>query len=267
MKYHSRREVNPSPQHETSFLIEDALSLRTRLERDARRRFLIEGVRAVNLAMEFDALETLFWCSNGDDATRFLVAEARSYGARCHRVEALELRAMSSGEDAQNVVGIARQQLKTPEEAFAGEGVWLALESVNNDGNLGSMMRTAEAGGARGLIACGPDVDFWAPKAVRASMGAIFSQSLVRASWRDLLAFKEGAGARWIGTALENARPFASVPFGRDFWLWMGDERSGLSQRACEACDELAFIPMQGRVDSLNVGVAAGVVLFGAQRK
>jgi len=267
MKHNSRREVNPSPRPESQFLLEDALSLRTRLERDARRRFLIEGVRAVNLAMEFDALETLFFCSNGDDGTRFLVAEARSYGARCHRVEEVELRAMASGEDAQNVVGIARQQLKSPEEAFAGEGVWLALESVNNDGNLGSMMRTAEAGGARGIVACGPDVDFWAPKAVRASMGAIFSQSLVRASWRDLLAFKNESNARWIGTALENARSYEQVEFGRNFWLWMGDERQGLSRRSLEACDELAFIPMQGRVDSLNVGVAAGVVLFGARRK
>ncbi len=267
MKHHSRREVNSSSEHETPFLLEDALSLRTRAQRDARRRFLIEGVRAVNLAMEFDALETLFWCSNGDDSTRFLVVEAREHGVRCHRVEEVELRAMSNGEDAQNVVGIARQQLKSPEEAFAGEGVWIALESVNNDGNLGSMLRTAEAGGARGLIACGPDVDFWAPKAVRASMGAIFSQSLVRASWRDLLAFKEKSGARWIGTALEGARSYEQIEFGRDFWLWMGDERSGLSQRACEACDELAFIPMSGRVDSLNVGVAAGVVLFGARRR
>jgi len=185
--------------------------------------------------MEFDALETLFFCSNGDDGTRFLVAEARSYGARCHRVEEVELRAMASGEDAQNVVGIARQQLKSPEEAFAGAGVWLALESVNNDGNLGSMMRTAEAGGARGIVACGPDVDFWAPKAVRASMGAIFSQSLVRASWRDLLAFKNESNARWIGTALENARSYEQVEFGRNFWLWMGDERQGLSRRSLEA--------------------------------
>ena len=267
MKHNSRREVNPSSQHETQFLLEDALSLRTRVERDARRRFLIEGVRAVNLAMEFDALETLFFCSNGDDGTRFLVQEARGRGVRCHRVEEVELRSMASGEDAQNVVGIARQQPKTPDEAFAGEGVWLALESVNNDGNLGSMMRTSEACGACGLIACGPDVDFWAPKAVRASMGAIFSQSLVRASWRELLAFKERSNARWIGTALEGARSYEAIEFGRDFWLWMGDERSGLSRRACEACDELAFIPMQGRVDSLNVGVAAGVVLFGAKRK
>ncbi len=267
MKHNSRREVNPSHQLETSLLLSDALSLRSRTERDARRQFLIEGVRAVNLSMEFDALETLFFCSNGDDGTRFLVQEARGRGVRCHRVEEVELRSMARGEDAQNVVGIARQQPKTPDEAFAGEGVWLALESVNNDGNLGSMMRTGEAGGARGLIACGPDVDFWAPKAVRASMGAIFSQSLVRASWRELLAFKERSDARWIGTALEGARSYEAIEFGRDFWLWMGDERSGLSRRACEACDELAFIPMQGRVDSLNVGVAAGVVLFGAKRK
>jgi len=249
------------------FGVEDALLLRSRVQRDARRQFLIEGVRAINLAMEFDALETLFWSAGGDEGTRFLVGEARERGARCHRVEEVELRAISSGEDAQGVVGIARQQQKTPVEAFAGEGVWLALETLNDDGNLGTMLRTSEASGARGIVASGPDVDFWAPKTVRASMGAIFSQNLVRASWRDLVAFKTSHDARWIGTALENARPYERIEFGRNFWLWMGDERAGLSKRALEACDELAFIPMSGRVDSLNVGVAAGIILFAAKRK
>jgi len=252
---------------ETASLVEDALVLRSREIRDARRQFLIEGVRAVNLAMEFDALETLFYATGGEDGAFFLAREARERGVRCHRLEQSELRAMSSGEDSQNLVGVARQQPKSLEEAFAGEGTWLALESVRNDGNLGSIMRTSEAGGARGIIACGPNVDFWAPKAVRSAMGALFSQTLVRASWRDLLAFKDKSNARWIGTALENARPYEQIEFGRHFWLWMGDERAGLSQRALDACDERAYIPMKGRVDSLNVGVAAGVVLFGAQRK
>ena len=267
MKHSHRKEVR-SFSAETSLLVEDALALRSRETRDSRRQFLVEGVRAINLAMEFDALETLFYCfSPGEEGTRFLVAEARERSVRCLKVEEVELRAMAQGEDAQGVVGIARQQPKSPQEAFAGDGVWLALETIRNDGNLGSMMRTAEASGARGLIACGPEVDFWAPKAVRSAMGALFSQTLVRASWKELLAFKNQSNARWIGTSLENARSYEHISFGRDFWLWMGDERKGLSPRALDACDELAFIPMSGRVDSLNVGVAAGVVLFGAQLK
>ncbi len=266
MKHVNRKEVRSSST-QTSLLVEDALALRSRETRDSRRQFLVEGVRAINLAMEFDALETLFYAPTGEEGTRFLAGEARERGVRCLRIEEVELRAMAQGEDAQGVVGIARQQWKSPGEAFAGDGVWLALESVRNEGNLGSMMRTSEASGARGLIACGPEVDFWAPKVVRAAMGALFSQTLVRASWKELLAFKMQSNARWIGTSLENARPYGSIEFGRDFWLWMGDERKGLSARALEACDELAFIPMSGRVDSLNVGVAAGVVLFGAQFK
>lgn len=267
MKQFNRKEVRNSS-NENSLLVQDALALRLRETRDARRQFVVEGVRAVNLAMEFDALETLFYCSiPGEDGTRFLVAEARERGVRCLRLEEAELRAVAQGEDAQGVVGIARQQQKSPQEAFAGEGVWLALETLRTDGNLGSMLRTSEASGARGIIACGPDVDFWAPKAVRASMGAIFSQTLVRASWKELIGFKSKSNARWIGTSLENARSYEQIQFGRNFWLWMGDERQGLSARALDACDELAFIPMTGRVDSLNVGVAAGVVLFGAQMK
>ncbi|RYX81899.1 RNA methyltransferase [bacterium] len=265
MKHSHRKEVRDTS-FETSMLVQDALALRSRESRDTRRQFLIEGVRAVNLAMEFDALETLFFCPvPGEDGTRFLAAEARQQGIRCLRVEEPDIRAMAQTEDAQNVIGIARQQWKTPEDAFAQEGIWLALEQVRNDGNLGSMLRTAEAAGAQGIIACGPEVDFWAPKSVRAAMGALFSQTLVRASWKDLLAFKTESNARWIGTCLENARPYDSLNYGKNFWLWMGDERKGLSERALEACDDLAYIPMSGRVDSLNVGVAAAVVLFGAR--
>ncbi len=263
MKHSRFLEVRASSDH--SLLLDDALALRGRETRDARRQFLVEGVRAINLAMEFDALETLFFAPGNGDGVRFLAGEARERGVRCLQIEPAELRAMAHGEDAQGVVGIARQQTRTLVEAGAEKGVWLALETLNDDGNLGTMLRTSEASGARGIIACGPDVDFWAPKAVRAAMGALFSQTLVRASWKELLAFKTATSAQWIGTSLENARPYDQIAFGRDFWLWMGDERDGLSPRALEACDELAYIPMSGRVDSLNVGVAAGVVLFGAQ--
>ena len=263
MKHSHRKEVRSST--DTSSLIEDALALRSRDTRDARRQFLVEGVRAINLAMEFDALETLFYAPSGEEGTRFLASEARARGVRCLQVEDAELRAMAHGEDAQGVVGIARQQTRTLLEANAHEGVWLALETLNDDGNLGTMLRTAEASGARGLIACGAEVDFWAPKAVRASMGALFCQTLVRASWREMRDFQAATNARWIGTALMEAEPYDKISYGKNFWLWMGDERDGLSPRALAACDALAFIPMSGRVDSLNVGVAAGVVLFGAQ--
>ncbi len=265
MKHSNRKEVRDTS-FETPMLLQDALALRSRDIRDSRRQFLIEGVRAINLALEFDALETLFYCYlPGDEGPRFLAAEAREQGVRCLRVEEADLRAMSQGEDPQNVVGIARQQSKSPDEAFAHEGVWLAVETVRNDGNLGSMMRTAEAAGAQGIIACGPEVDFWAPKSVRAAMGSLFSQTLVRASWKELLDLKNQSNIRWIGTCLENARPYDSLTYGKNFWLWMGDERKGLTPRALEACDDLAYIPMSGRVDSLNVGVAAGVVLFGSK--
>ena len=129
------------------------------------------------------------------------------------------------------------------------------------------MLRTAQAAGARGCIAVtsesgGDDVDFFHPATVRASMGAFWQQTLVRASWDELFRFRARHHPFWLGTSLRNARDYRAIKYPRDLWLWLGDERSGLSPRALHACQQLAYIPVSENVDSLGVGVAAGVMLY-----
>ncbi len=247
-------------------LVQSLLPLAQRTEREARGHFLIEGLRCVHLALETDCLETLLFAANSPFATLEVVREARERGVHCAPVEANALLQLAQGKDPQGVIGVAARRPISLSDAFADEGVWVVLESVQESGNLGSILRTCEAAGARGVIAVGAQIDFFAPKVVRASMGAFFSQKLVRASWKEVLDFKIRREIAWLGTSGEAATPYDAIAYPRNFWLWMGDEQSGLSERALQECDARIAIPMQGRVDSLNLGVATGIVLYGARK-
>ncbi|HEX8464888.1 MAG TPA: RNA methyltransferase [Abditibacterium sp.] len=248
-------------------LVASLLPLTLRHEREARGLFLLEGLRCVHLALETDCLETLLFAVDAPFPTQQLVRTARENGVHCVAVEDACLLQLACGEDPQGVIGVGARRPLSLSEAFADEGVWIALESVQKPGNLGSIIRTAEAAGARGVIAVGSQIDFFAPSVIRSSMGAFFAQKLVRASWNEVLDFKIQREVAWLGTCLDDAVSYDSAPYPRDFWLWMGDEQSGLSERTLNQCDARLSIPMQGRVDSLNLGVATGIVLFGARRK
>lgn len=268
MKRHLTKEVprakaSPAP---PEFLAHTA-QLRHRIHRDTRGQFLIEGARNVELALQNNALQTLIYASPMTALSGRLVAKARIGGIPHFVTDAANLQILAQGEDPQGLIGIATRRTIDLAESGAHSGVWLALESVRKPGNLGSMLRTAQAAGARGCIAVGDDVDFWHPATVRSSMGAFWQQKLVRASWDELFRFRARHHPFWLGTSLRNACNYRALNYPRDLWLWLGDERSGLSARALHACQQLAYIPVDASVDSLGVGVAAGVMLYEITRQ
>jgi TrmH family RNA methyltransferase len=259
----SRSSADPRP---TIDLIESLQPLAQRSQREARGQFLLEGLRAAHLALETDCLETLLFAPRPDSKIPELVQKCRARGIRCLEVAEHFLLQLACGEDPQGFIGVAKRRPLSLEAAGVQNGVWVVLETVQNPGNLGSILRTAEAAGAQGIIAIGAQIDFFEPIVVRASMGAFFAQKLVRATWKEVESFKLRHDMTWFGTSPEASVPYLTPHYPRDFWLWMGDERKGLSQRVLDTCDERIAIPMHGRVDSLNLGVATAVVLFGARR-
>ena len=268
MKRHLNKEVpRAKAAPATPKFLAQTAQLRERIYRDARGQFLIEGARNIELALQNDALQTLIYASPMTAISGRLVARARIAGIPHFVTDAVNLQTLAQGEDPQGLIGIAARQTIDLAESGAHSGIWLAFESIRKPGNLGSMLRTAQAAGARGCIAVGDDVDFFHPATVRSSMGAFWQQTLVRASWDELFAFRARHHPFWLGTSLRNARDFRDLNYPRDLWLWLGDERSGLSPRALHACQQLAYIPVAASVDSLGVGVAAGVMLYEITRQ
>lgn len=145
---------------------------------------------------------------------------------------------------------------------LAADDLWVALDAVADPGNLGTIMRTADAVGARGIILLEHSTDPYDPAAVKASMGAIFSLALASAAWDDFQPWQKQEKALLVGTSDHGATDYQQIHYRRPLILLMGSERHGLPDEMMAACDHLARIPMAGRSDSLNLAVATAVMLY-----
>jgi TrmH family RNA methyltransferase len=148
----------------------------------------------------------------------------------------------------------------------AGE-TWVALDRVRDPGNLGTIIRTADAAGASGVILIGETTDPFALETVRATMGSIFALPVVRTSAADFLKWQRHAGSTVVATHLKGAIDYRKPDFSsKPVVLLMGNEQAGLPDDLAEAADVRVRIPQQGRADSLNLAVATGIMLFEARR-
>jgi TrmH family RNA methyltransferase len=162
----------------------------------------------------------------------------------------------------QGMAAVVHQNWQELEGSVADQGLWLILEDVQDPGNLGSALRSLDGAGGKGLILLGDSTDPYHPTAVRASMGAIFTQKLVKTNTQTLAAWKQQHQALIVGTWCGDAQPYRSYNYPEAVLLMMGSEQKGLQPEHLALCDALVHIPMSGKVDSLNLACATSVVLF-----
>jgi len=142
----------------------------------------------------------------------------------------------------------------------------VALEAIRDPGNLGTIIRTADAVGANGVILIGSSCDPYSREAVRASMGSIFHVALVRLGLEGFLAWAGAWKGDVIGTYLSSQQDFRAAAYRAPTLLAMGSEGPGLSPKMAGACTRLVKIPMAGRLDSLNLAVATALMLYEIRR-
>ena len=145
------------------------------------------------------------------------------------------------------------------------QGVWVALEDMRDPGNLGTIIRTADAAGAAGVILAVQSCDPWGQDCVRATMGSIFGVKLVRMAQPEFLAFLRQWPGESVGTHLKASESYRRA-YREPSLLVMGSEGRGLSEEASAACSTLVRIPMKGGAESLNVAIATGLMLFEARK-
>jgi TrmH family RNA methyltransferase len=141
-------------------------------------------------------------------------------------------------------------------------GLWLAVESIDSPGNLGTIIRTAEASGVAGIIILGDGADPYEPAAVRATMGALFALRLVRCPVWEFIDWARASGVAIVGSSPGGLMDFRSFHCRWPAVLVIGSAKRGLSEQVMESCDLMVRIPMLGRGDSINAAVAAGVLLY-----
>ncbi len=194
---------------------------------------------------------------------RGLVRHALDAGSEVLEVSEAVLAKLASKDNPQTLLGVFRQRFIEPlAPAKVGEGTWLALEEIRDPGNLGTIIRTADAAGCAGVILVGTTCDPYAIEAIRATMGSIFAVPLVKMDQQAFVALARAWPGDVIGTHLAAREDFRKVDYKDPVLLLMGGEGPGLSSGAAASCTTLVKIPMAGELDSLNLAIATALMLY-----
>jgi TrmH family RNA methyltransferase len=240
--------------------------LQARTERERTGRYYIEGVRFVAHAVQQHVpIDSLVVCPSllVHPFAQKLVRRLRKAGVPTLEVTPGVLHSLALVDDPQGMGAVVRQRWLPPEHMRPDQGLcWIAVETVQSPGNLGTILRTSEAVGGAGLILIGDGVDPYDPATVRASMAALFGQQFVRMPAPEFAAWKARHGWLLVGTAPSAAVDYRQVAYRAPTVLLLGGERKGLPPELQALCDVMVHIPMVGQSDSLNVAVAAGVLLY-----
>lgn len=252
-------------------LVKDIRALSLKKFRDQQNAFMAEGLKLVIDALDLGwTIRTLVFAKSalGNHAVEKVAARAVAAGGMVLEVPEKILAAITRRDNPQTVLGVFGQRFVDLREIQPEAGdVWVALDRVRDPGNLGTVIRTADAVGAKGVLLIGETTDPFAVETVRATMGSIFALPVARATPEAFLAWRRGFGGLVAGTHLRGAVDYRSVDYaGRPVLLLMGNEQQGLADNLAAACDRLLRIPQAGRADSLNLAVAAGVMLYEIRR-
>ncbi len=241
-------------------------ALRQRKEREATGLFFIEGIRIVAEALQMGApLETLIIAPEllTNPYAQTLVEEQRELRTPILETSAEAFASLSSKDGPQGLAAVVRQRWHTLADLDPAAGLaWVALSAVSDPGNLGTILRTSDAVGGAGVILLGDCTDPYDPTTARASMGALFTQRLVKATWAEFAAWQATSGWHLVGAADDAATHYRRLRYPAPLILLLGSEREGLSAEQQAQCAALVSLPMRGQADSLNLAVAAGVLLY-----
>jgi TrmH family RNA methyltransferase len=252
-------------------IIKDIKALTLKKARDETKSFMAEGLKLVIDALDLGwTIRTLVYAkaAKGKPMVEKVAARTIASGGLVLEVSEKVMSSITRRENPQMVAGIFEQRWAALKEVRpSGTETWVALDRVRDPGNLGTIIRTADAAGASGVILVGDCTDPFSLETVRATMGSLFAVPLVKTTPADFLRWKKDCGARLVATHLAGAVDYRTIDYrSKPVVLMMGNEQSGLPDDLAAAADSLARIPQTGRADSLNLAVATGVMLFEVRR-
>ena len=247
----------------------DLPSICSLLNRDARessRLCWAEGYRNLHSALESGSeILCVVKCRKliHSRATAFAINHLERTGTPVIEVSETEFSTLSTHQEPQGVGAVVRQRWhRLIEESPKNDDVWVVLDNVRTPGNLGTILRTCAAVNAKGIMLIGGEADPYDPACIRASMGAIFHQRLIRTSAKALLGWRRRHYCHIIGTSPSARLHYRNANLRGPLLLVMGNERTGVRERQSNLCDAMVRIPVSDHVDSLNLAIATGVLLY-----
>ena len=241
-------------------------SLREKKHRKREGRFLAEGLRLLTDARECGRVPEMLVMAEGRDAHPLITAleeAVEATGGDIIETSADILGKITGKSNPQAVAGVFKEWNTSLDalERNAGQ-IWLVGQALRDPGNLGTMLRTGDAVGAGGLILIDDCADPFSVEAVRASMGAVFTQQVAQARWEEFLPWLRQDTGQLVAASLREAVPYRAAPYSAPCFILVGNESQGLPQSYEMACDLRVTMPMRGRADSLNAAVAGAVLAY-----
>jgi RNA methyltransferase, TrmH family len=237
--------------------------------RKEQNRIVIEGLREIRLAIASGfKITDLFYTPDfvADSDLKSLLP--REYGVELTEVSLDVFNRMAYRKDRDGLIALAEpKRLEFDDLQLRKQPLLLVLETVEKPGNLGALLRTADAANLDAVIICDPQTDIYNPNAIRSGIGCIFTMPVVTASSADAIAWLREKGIKIFGTALTATRYYHKTDFRQPAAIVMGSEASGLSDTWLKGADDLIKIPMMGKIDSMNVSASAAIVIFEAMRQ
>lgn len=247
--------------------IVEARKLRQRKHREEQGLFLLEGLQLLHMALDAGLpAGPVFFCPEqfGGAQAPALIERLQEVGGQLLQVSPPVMAALSDRDGPQGIVATFHA-FDTPLTALKGAGnrLVLVLDRPQDPGNLGGLIRTADAVGAAGVVILEPAVDLFDPKTIRASMGSLFNLPVVRAADAPIaLDHLVGQGLAPVGASEHAPEPWGEIALAGPVALVLGNEARGLSADVTLHITRWVSLPMRGKAESLNVSVAGGVLMY-----
>ena len=241
-------------------------SLRDKKHRKRAGQFLVEGLRLLEDARAMGHIPRSLVMAEGRDAHPLIEGLEREVSGAAGEVITTTpdiLSKITGKSNAQSVVGVF-DEFDTSLSSLDRDAakIWLVAQDLRDPGNLGTMLRTGDAVGAGGLILIDDCADPFSAEAVRASMGAVFTQGLAQARWDEFVPWLRSGAGKLVAASLRDAVPYRGAAYQSPCFILVGNESQGLPEAYEAECDLRVTMPMKGRADSLNAAVAGAVLAY-----
>jgi TrmH family RNA methyltransferase len=247
--------------------VKHLISLEKPRERRKQGLFVIEGTKEICLAYEAGyKIGSLFFCEaliSMNQVQALVGPDPVLIPVTRDVFEKIAIRESSGG-----VVAVAEQKVHRLDMLhLSASPLLLILEGVEKPGNLGAILRTADAAGVDAVIICDPQTDFYNPNVIRSSIGCVFTTQIASADSAETIQWLKQKNTAIYCTYLQASEPYQNVDYQAPCAIVMGTESTGLSDVWVKNSSKNIIIPMQGKIDSMNVSTAAAVVVFEARRQ
>lgn len=238
-------------------------------ERRKHGMFVVEGQREIFHCLSAGyEIDSLFYCPQIADSDALEEFLRLSPSSKCFEINSdIYQKVAYRGGTEGMIAEVKTRNLTLQDLKLSSSPLIMVLESVEKPGNLGAILRSADASGVDAVIVCDPLTDLFNPNLIRSSIGAIFTVPTVACSSSDCITFMKEHGIQILTAQLQDSSLYYATDMRRPTAIIMGTEATGLTQQWREAADAHIRIPMLGRLDSLNVSVSAAILMFEAVRQ